>query len=518
MSNLGNVRGTADALPPEAAVNREIFDTLRAYLESFGYNGIDVPVIEHTDLFLTKSGEDIISKMYSFTFKNRSICLRPEFTASIGRAFVSHLQGSSLPLRLYYHGPVFRYEKPQKGRYRQFTQMGVELIGAPSPGADAEILHCACSGLERLGLTDYHVVIGHIGVITELLRAFGLDRRAEVFLIQNMENLSKDGKGIDHVRTRLREVYPPSSPATELSALADSLAAGPSPLDVNMLKLFSEMSEEESRAFLRDFLAHMEIGEGLGNRDPEDIVERLLRKLRQKDQTSRIIDALEFVHELNQLAGPPAEALPRVRDLLDSYGLKRSALTGLEQLVAALDPYGVDWGKVSVNLGMGRGLQYYTGMIFEIYHQTVSSENQVCGGGRYDDLIHALGGNREVPACGFSYGLERLRLALGRKGNLPRAQVLVIPVEEADCRYAIEVAQALRRGGLRVEMDVRQRGVKSNLQYADKVKIPFCLIIGERERRADSVVVREMQVQQESLVERAGLAELAERMMGQMHV
>ncbi len=169
-------------------------------------------------------------------------------------------------------------------------------------------------------------MIGHVGVITELLRAFGLDRRAVMFLIQNMENLSKDGRGIEYVRARLREVYPPTNPATELSALADSLSSGPTPLDVNTLKLFSEMSEEESRAFLRDFLAHMEIGEGLGNREPEDIVERLVRKLRQKDLTSRILEALDFLSELNQLAGSPAEALPCIRDLLDSYGLKRAAL------------------------------------------------------------------------------------------------------------------------------------------------------------------------------------------------
>lgn len=497
-------------MPAECAVNREIFAALRGFLESFGYNCIDVPVIEHTDLFLTKSGEDIISKMYSFTFKNRSICLRPEFTASIGRAFVNHLQASSLPLRLYYHGPVFRYEKPQKGRYRQFTQMGVELIGASSPWADAEVLHCACGGLERLGLTDYHVVIGHVGVIVELLRAFGLDRRAVVFLVQNMENLSKDGRGIEYVRARLREVYPPAHPATELSALADSLASGASPLDVNTLKLFSDMSEEESRAFLRDFLAHMEIGEGLGNREPEDIVERLVRKLRQKDLTSRILDALDFLYELNQLAGSPADALPRIRDLLDSYGLKRSALGELEQLIAALDVYDIDWGKVSINLGMGRGLQYYTGTIFEIYHQTVSSENQVCGGGRYDDLIHALGGHREVPACGFSYGLERLRLALGWTGSAVRAEALLIAVEDADRRYAVQVAQELRDRGLRVEVDVRQRGVKGNLQYADKAKIPFCLIVGERERQADSVVIRDMARQQESTIERARLSDWAE--------
>ncbi len=121
-------------------------------------------------------------------------------------------------------------------------------------------------------------------------------------------------------------------------------------------------------------------------------------------------------------------------------------------------------------------------MIFEVYHQTISSENQICGGGRYDDLIHALGGHREVPACGFSYGLERLRLALGRTGSAARAEALVIAVEDADRRYAVQVAQDLRDRGLRVEADVRQRGVKGNLQYADRAKIPFCLIVGERER------------------------------------
>jgi len=106
---IANVRGMADVLPAEAAVHRRITEVLTRTVESFGYKYIDVPVIEYAELFLTKSGEDIISKMYLFPFKNRHLCLRPEFTASVGRAFVNHLQDHTLPLRLYYVGPAFRY-------------------------------------------------------------------------------------------------------------------------------------------------------------------------------------------------------------------------------------------------------------------------------------------------------------------------------------------------------------------------------------------------------------------------
>jgi histidyl-tRNA synthetase len=316
---IANVRGTADILPAECAVRRQITDTLCRTIESFGYQRIDVPVIEHTELFLTKSGEDIISKMYSFPVKNRSICLRPEFTASVGRAFVNHLQDRPLPLRLYYAGPVFRYEKPQRGRYRQFNQVGVELIGAPSPWADAEIVRCACDGMETLGLTNYQVVIGHIGVVTELLRVFELDRQAHMFLIQNMENLWKDGKGVEHVKARLREVYPDFDQESGWSALSEAVSAGGAEVDSDVLELFGEMGEEGARSFLRDFLARMEIGIGLGNREPEEVVDRLLRKIGHRDMSATISQAIDFLSQLSQLAGPPVVALNGVKDLLAQH-------------------------------------------------------------------------------------------------------------------------------------------------------------------------------------------------------
>src|SRR5204863_1415825 len=119
-------------------------------------------------------GEEFVERMYAFTSYNRRICLRPEFTASVMRSYVRRLGGQPLPLRLHYAGPVFRYEKPQRLRYRQFTQAGVELIGAAGPAADAEILSLACQATEAAGVSDWTAVIGHIGVVSELLDSLAL--------------------------------------------------------------------------------------------------------------------------------------------------------------------------------------------------------------------------------------------------------------------------------------------------------------------------------------------------------
>ena len=140
-----------DALPGDDARLRALTSILRDHFERFGYRGIDTPVLENLDLFLRKSGEEIAARMYSFTHWNRKLCLRPELTASVMRAYVGHLRDRPLPVRVHYAGPTFRYEKPQRGRYRQFTQVGIECIGASGPAADAEVLAAACGALERAG-------------------------------------------------------------------------------------------------------------------------------------------------------------------------------------------------------------------------------------------------------------------------------------------------------------------------------------------------------------------------------
>src|SRR5919201_2920699 len=166
---IQRVRGTNDFVPPDEARLRRLAETLRDVFELYGYQGIETPIIENLDLFLRKSGEEIVARMYAFTHWNRQLCLRPEYTASVMRAYVNHLQDRPLPLRLSYAGPTFRYEKPQRGRYRQFTEVGGELLGAAGPAADAEVLQVACGALESVGVRGYRLTVGHLGVALQML-------------------------------------------------------------------------------------------------------------------------------------------------------------------------------------------------------------------------------------------------------------------------------------------------------------------------------------------------------------
>src|SRR6266536_2621685 len=184
-------RGMNDALPPDESRLRVLTTAIRDHFERFGYRGVDTPIVENLDLFLRKSGEEIAARMYTFTHWNRQLCLRPEHTASVMRAYVNHLQDRPLPLRLSYVGPTFRYEKPQRGRFRQFTEAGVECIGGAGPAAEAEILRLATRGLEALGVRDYRLVIGHLGVVLQLLRQLGIDEHGQALVLGSMEPLAR---------------------------------------------------------------------------------------------------------------------------------------------------------------------------------------------------------------------------------------------------------------------------------------------------------------------------------------
>src|SRR5437660_11732143 len=152
---------------------------LRGCFEPSVYDGIQPSILESCGLFLLKSRDEIVSRMYSFSHWNRRLCLRPELTASVMRAFVADLQGQALPLRLHYAGPSFRYERPSRGRSRQFTQIGIELIGGSGPAADAEVLHLACAALESVGIRQYRLVIGHLGAALQLLSQLGMSDHAQ---------------------------------------------------------------------------------------------------------------------------------------------------------------------------------------------------------------------------------------------------------------------------------------------------------------------------------------------------
>lgn len=428
-SSIQRVRGTFDLFDEEYYQYEKIRNKLKELFESFGYTCIETPIVEYTELHLKKSGQEIISKMYTFKdYGGRDICLRPEITASVVRAFVNNLQNNPLPVKLYYIGPAFRYDTPQLGRYRQFTHAGIELIGSKTPISDAEIISIAALGLQKLNLENYRLVIGHIGFISELLDSLQLDAKIKNLLIEAMEQLNKNKE-----------------------------------------------------------------------------INKINKELNINTQKKQIDKALEFIQELRQIKGIYTDVFPKIENLIAKYHLDSAPLEELKEIIKSLNFFKeLDWSKITIDLGFGRGLQYYTGMIFEVYCDALGAENQICGGGRYNELIKTLGGIKDIPALGFAYGLERVKLAIDKENKLTKESkkphILIIPIGNNVNEYAIEIAQNLRKLNLRVEMDVMGRKVSRNLEYADLSKIPFSLIVGEEEKANANFKLRDMQTKQEQII------------------
>lgn len=461
---IQRVQGVIDALAPDCRANQAITARLQKTFESFAYQPIDVPILEQTDLYLRKSGEEIIDRLYDFVYRNRRLCLRPEMTASVMRAFIDHFPAVPLPVRLHYAGPVFRYEKLDTARYRQFTQIGVELIGAPGAMADAEVIRLACDGLEALGFQNYRVVIGHIGVLNRFIDNLKLDDRLRSLVLSNLPRLNQ-ANGKAEVLSHLAALYPEFSLESDGST---DTAGDPEthPLEDDLVGLFRNLDPQTAKTALLGLLERLNIGL-TGNREPDEIVERLLIKLQRQDQSSQIRNALDFVRELSQIKGEPAQVLIAGRDLLDRYQMDHNPLLDLAEIAEVLQAYGVESHRICLDLGLSRGLEYYTGMVFEIHHQgQTEGETQLCGGGRYDDLIGILGGTPDTPATGFAYGLERLRYTLEQQGlSLTAARPIVQvfpqtpgngkPPRTQDRDYAIQVSDAFRKAGVSTALGVQ---------------------------------------------------------------
>lgn len=477
-TRVERVRGVNDVLPDNYIADTYIKNILSNCFATSGYLPLDVPLIEYTELYLKKSGEDIVARLYDFIYRNRRLCLRPEFTASVVRAYLDNLIDQPLPLRLYYHGPAFRYDNPEKVKHRQFTQMGIELIGATGAIADAEVIATACQGLNHLGLTEYKLVIGHIGVLNQFLDNLGLENRLRSFLLTNMETLRKAGK--HQLEEKLHEIYPAFAvDETEIPAYSGR----------KLTDVLQAMETTEARQAVFEMLASMNIGIQ-GNRDPEEIVDRLLLKMQRQDQTKQTRQALEFMSKLGELRGEPQQVLQEAEKLLAAYGIGPDSLAQLRDIVEILAYYPINSQAITLDLGISRGLQYYTGMIFEIDYPFSDEPHQICGGGRYDDLVLTLGG-QDTPATGFSYSLERLRQALHLANKLPAPQqpvnILVVPANTANQGNAIQIAETLRQNSFKVELDVKNQTVDANLVYAKQRQIPWLVTVNQPDNNYQEV-------------------------------
>ena len=366
---------------------RRVADALAAHLRHSGYESVDTPLLEPTELFVRKSGGELTSRMYTFVDPGgRRVSLRPEFTSSVIRHFVQEGGALDRPVRWQYQGPVFRYEREVNGGYRQSMQVGAELIDASGPEADAEVLSLAWEGLDSIGIEGQLMRVGHVGLLLEVVRGCGLSESAAMFIIRNAPDLKRGDVDAAALAQRARD-----------AGLLDARPDIPEGADL------TSDGRRSAREYVRGVLAGT-AASPLGRRSPEQIVDRLMRKVAEADSKESFLDAASLVADMVKHEGSPRAALEAVRRTVARRIGGGSILGELESLFALLDARGIDESRIVFDPGFVRELSYYTGVIFEIGGP---SGAPLCGGGRYDDLIRALGGN-DTPALGFAYTVDSL--------------------------------------------------------------------------------------------------------------
>ncbi len=383
-----------DLGPEEAETSIAITSRITSVLSQAGFSTLDTPIIEQTDLFVRKSGGEIAGNLYSFADPGGiTVSLRPEFTPSVIRWYIENVPQPAEARRYLYSGPVFRYGGVRGSRFRQFPQVGGELIGVPSSAGDVETLLTAARCVESAGISEYTIRVGHIGIIRELVKAQGLSEPLQMLVISNLD-----------------EVVPPSNGVDRLLRLAS--AAG------LIGRLDQEPTENRSRAD-SDGPALEALGHSIsiptGRRTPEQIMARLVSRLQQSASEPEFMAAVENVIRLVSTNGPPSEVVGRVGRLLTDSGASVECVEDLEATLSALVAAGVDETAIHVDMSFVRGLDYYTGIVFEFQTGSDDSEFELGGGGRYDDLVRAFGG-ADVPASGFALNIDEVVLACRQVG------------------------------------------------------------------------------------------------------
>jgi histidyl-tRNA synthetase len=450
---IDNVRGTRDWLPDEFARLAELETLLIERFARAGYEPLATPVLEFTELHERKSGAGIVAKLFELSgigTGQGGVCLRPELTAGIVRAYTAAPALPPLPWRVSHAGPVFRYETPRPDRLREFRQVGVERLGDSGPYADAEVIWLADWALAEAGVKDVTIRLGHVGLILEMLQRSGLPAPLASALIEMLSEAATEGRNIAALESGLEQLtgWLQAGEPGEVPVAVDRADDG------GIDRLFRTLVPVIT-----------------GRRSGHEIVHRLRRKW---DLGHGLLGALEDVrrqvHGLADLKGPAPAVLDRLER--DYRSFAPESVAALRGLLEALGHCGVALDRVALDLGFGRGIGFYSRMIFELIAPTPAGPVEVCGGGRYDGLARVLGSDRDDRGVGFAFGLERLaqvRLAqgTGRIGP-PSLAIVVVPATPAHTADAVHLATYLRRKGATVLLEAERSPAEALTLAADR--------------------------------------------------
>jgi len=403
--------GTRDFLPHEMVKRQEVIDKIRASFESYGFSPSETPAFEYAELLEDKYGEEE-KLIYKFEdMGGRKLALRYDLTVPLVR--VISMNQLTMPYKRYCISRVWRFDRPQKGRFREFWQCDVDIVGVSTMEADAEVVACAIEALEAIGLKGFKFKINNRKVLDDLLSKAGIAKDKELLVFRALDKLEKIGE--KQVRKELKEL-------------------------------------------------------------PEGQIDKLMELLKIKDLegVEKVVGSTEGVKEMKRLF-----------TLLESYGK------------------GAD-----LDLAMVRGLDYYTGPIFEV---ALGDYGSIAGGGRYDKIIGKISGKGDVPAVGISLGIERIIEVMREKGLLSKrkssAKVYVLRADSESEKDALKIIQKLRRTGFATSGDLLGRNFSNQMKYADKLGVEKLVIVGKKDLADGNVTIRDMETGDQKAVPKDKIVE-----------
>ncbi|HUE89555.1 MAG TPA: histidine--tRNA ligase [Vicinamibacterales bacterium] len=432
--NTHPARGMRDFLPEDVRRRQYVIDVIAGVYQRYGFEPLETPAVENIETLMGKYGEEgdrLIFRILKRGEEGKSgeadLALRYDLTVPLARVVAQYRAQLPRFFKRYQIQPVWRADRPQKGRFREFYQCDVDCLGSTSPIVEAELCAAVSDVLDRLGFKTFDIIINHRALLTASLKQLGFVAEQHSDVITLIDKVDKIG--LTGLRTELRQ------------------------------KGFSETQVE---GVCRNFL-HDDIGPSLG------------------------ADWLDFYARDLDLEGHPS-------------------ITNLKEIFTLIRATSAE-GRVKFEPCLARGLSYYTGAIFEVKVEDLAGS--LGGGGRYDNLVGMFSG-REVPAAGFSLGLERILVVMTERGMFPDAarlrpaDVMVTicnfndGVDELELKAeALRLAAQLRSGGVSVEVFPDVTDLGKQIKYAGERGIPFATVIGARERDAGRVGLRDLASRQQ---------------------
>ncbi len=416
--------GFMELLPNEQILFEQMKQTIEKTYQRFGFLPLDTPILELSEVLLAKAGGETEKQIYRFTKGDTDISMRFDLTVPLAKYVAKNYGNLSFPFRRYQIGKVYRGEKTQKGRFREFYQCDIDIIGDGELGIvnDAEIPSVIYNLISDLGFNDFTICINNRKVLNGLFREVNQEQNA-VDIMRTIDKLAKIGKE----------------------------------------KVVEELKE-------------------IGVDD--QAIERILTFIEIDGTTDEKISKLENLGILNEMF---------------TQGLEE-----LKQVVKYIRIFGVPDTHFKIYLTIARGLDYYTGTVYETFLNDYKELGSVCSGGRYENLAEYYT-DKKLPGVGISIGLTRLfyklnELQLIKSDKYSMSDILIIPMTE-DMTKSIELASDLRKEGINTEVYLNDKKLKAKFKYADKLKIPYVAVIGEDEISSNTVKVKNMETGEETPTE-----------------